>query len=244
MTDIAAELAKTPDLRGLSPLQRSQIANWSLPSNVRHEPEPVERRFPSSKKPSRSFRPRWPAASSRPRTSPGSISRDCRSTIAMARRSDPCSRSILASSPTLARAMPSARPGARAVRFTASRSSSRTTSTRPNCRPPADRSRSLDHRPRLDSRVAAGMKQRRRGHPGQGEPRRVSVRRLRHQHRRRHGRQRLRSVAQHRRDRAAAAPPRWRRALPRSASAPTPATRSRTRAGLRRSRRFGRRADC
>ena len=31
MTDIAAELVKTPDLRGLSPLQRSQIANWPLP---------------------------------------------------------------------------------------------------------------------------------------------------------------------------------------------------------------------
>ena len=31
VTGIAAELAKAPDLRGLSPLQRSQIANWSLP---------------------------------------------------------------------------------------------------------------------------------------------------------------------------------------------------------------------
>ena len=55
----------------------------------------------------------------------------------------------------------------------------------------------LDHRPRLDSRVAAGMKQRRRRRARQGQPRRVSVRRLRHQHRRRHGRQCLRSVAEH-----------------------------------------------
>ena len=37
----------------------------------------------------------------------------------------------------------------------------------------------------------------RRRRPRQGQPRRVSLRRLRHQHRRRHGRQRLRSVAQH-----------------------------------------------
>lgn len=31
MTEIAAALAKSPDLRGLTPLQQSQIANWSLP---------------------------------------------------------------------------------------------------------------------------------------------------------------------------------------------------------------------
>ena len=62
----------------------------------------------------------------------------------------------------------------------------------------------VDHRPRLDSRVAAGMRPRRRGDARQGEPRRVSVRRLRHQHRRRDDRQRVRSDAEHRPDRAAA----------------------------------------
>ena len=31
VTDIAAALAKSPDLAGLTPLQRSQIANWNLP---------------------------------------------------------------------------------------------------------------------------------------------------------------------------------------------------------------------
>ncbi len=33
VTDIAAELVKAPDLRGLTPLQRSQIANWDLLSS-------------------------------------------------------------------------------------------------------------------------------------------------------------------------------------------------------------------
>jgi amidase len=32
VTDIAAELSKSPDLRGLTPLQHSQIANWNLPA--------------------------------------------------------------------------------------------------------------------------------------------------------------------------------------------------------------------
>ena len=67
-----------------------------------------------------------------------------------------------------------------------------------------------------------------RGDPRQGQPRRVPVRRLRHQHRRRHGRQRLRSVALAPPGRAAAAPPPWPPAWRRSASAPTPATRCRT----------------
>ena len=35
VTDIAAQLVKAPDLRGLSMLQRSQIANWGLASNDR-----------------------------------------------------------------------------------------------------------------------------------------------------------------------------------------------------------------
>ncbi|MEP6782737.1 MAG: amidase family protein [Acidobacteriota bacterium] len=33
VTDIAAQLAKSPDVRGLTPLQQSEIANWELPSS-------------------------------------------------------------------------------------------------------------------------------------------------------------------------------------------------------------------
>jgi amidase len=140
VTDIAAELAKTPDLRGLSPLQRSQIANWSLP--VESGFSRTTAQFTVFEKTVPELQARWRMASSRPRTSPGSISRGCHSTIAMVRPSDPCLRSIRVRSPTLARAMPNVRPGAHAVRFTASRLSSRTTSIPPNCRPPADRWRS------------------------------------------------------------------------------------------------------
>ena len=55
----------------------------------------------------------------------------------------------------------------------------------------------LDHRPRLDSRVAAGMKRGGAVVLGKANLDEFPVRRFRHQHGRRHRRQRLRSVAQH-----------------------------------------------
>ncbi len=39
VSDIAAELVKSPDLRGLTPLQQSQIANWVLPAVVERASE-------------------------------------------------------------------------------------------------------------------------------------------------------------------------------------------------------------
>ena len=150
-----------------------------------------------------------------------------RCTIATARRSARCWRSTRRRSPTRARATPSARRAACAARSTASRWSSRTTSTCSACRRPAARARCVDHRPRLDSRMAAGM---RRGGAvvlGKANLDEFPFGDFGISTRRRHDRQRLRSVAQHgrlerrQRDRGG------RRASPRSASAPTPATRSR-----------------
>ena len=100
----------------------------------------------------------------------------------------------------------------------------------------------VDHRPRLDSRVAAGMKQGGAVVLGKANLDEFPFGDFGISTRRRHRRQRLRSVAEHRRDRAAAAPRRSRPAWRRSASAPTPATRCRILPRSRRWRRSGRRA--
>ena len=178
-----------------------------------------------------------------PRTSSASTWRGCRSTIATARRS----ASVLAINPRAiadARARDAERAAGRVrspfhgvpIVLQGQHRRDGAADHRRIAR------RCVDHRPRLDSRVAAGMKQRRRRRPRQGQPRRVSVRRFRHQHASAapSATPTIRRSAPP--DRAAAAPRPWRPAWRRSASAPTRATRCRTRRRSRRWRRSARRA--
>ena len=137
--DRAPSWLTAPDLRGLTARQRSQIANW----NCRRRRRLRRRRSPSSRRPSSRLqdamtrgvddlggrRPRVPGAAVALRSPRPDASRRCW-------------RSTRARSPTRARATPSGPPAACAVRFTAFRSCSRTTSTCWGCRPPAARSRS------------------------------------------------------------------------------------------------------
>ena len=125
---------RAPDLRGLTPLQRSQIANWTLPATSAPPPFSVvekTRRAASGRDDARrddvgGHRPRVPDAADAIRSQRPGAAIDARAQSACARRR--------ARSPT-----PSAPPAAFAGRFTASRSPSRTTSTCSGCRPPAAR---------------------------------------------------------------------------------------------------------
>ena len=190
VTRTARQLVAHPDLRGLTPRQRAQIVNWTLPAAQ------ALPRFTVFEK----TVPELQDAMTRGEVTSEDIVREYLARLAMYDRNGPTFRALLslnhARSPTRAPVTPSGPPAACAARSTACRSSSRTTSTCSGCRPPAARVRwSIIVRASILTSPRACA--RRRGRARQGESRRVSVRRLRHQQRRRDHRQRVRSVAQH-----------------------------------------------
>ena len=160
VTGIAAELAKTPDLRGLSPLQRSQIANWTLPSDDRQTSAE-----PSSYGLFTVFEktvPELQAAMTSGAMTSEDITRQYLGRLSLYDRHGPAFRSVLAVNPRViadARARDAERAAGR-VRGPfhgvpiVLKDNIDTTEL-----PTTGGSLALlDHRPRIDSRVAAGMK--------------------------------------------------------------------------------------
>ena len=160
VTDIAAELAKTPDLRGLSPLQRSQIANWALPSN--------DRRTNVAPLPNGGFSvfeksvPELQAAMANGLVTSEDITRQYLARLSLYDRHGPAFRSVLAINPRViadARARDAERAAGRArgpfhgVPIVLK--DNIVTTELPTT---GGSMALLDHHPRLDSRVAAGMK--------------------------------------------------------------------------------------
>jgi amidase len=161
VTAIAAELAKTPDLRGLSPLQRSQIANWGLPSDDRRT-----NAQPSSNGAFSVFEKtvsELQSAMTSGVVTSEDITRQYLARLSLYDRHGPAFRSVLAINPRViadARARDAERAAGRArgpfhgVPIVL-KDNIDTTEL-----PTTGGSLALvDHRPRLDSRVAAGMKQ-------------------------------------------------------------------------------------
>ena len=152
VSDIAAQLVKAPDLRGLTRLQLSQIANWNLAAAVAKPFTVFEKTVAQLQE----------AMTSGDRTAQD-ITREYLARLALYDRSGPTFRSVLAINP---RAVADAR-----VRD-AERSSGKVRSPfhgvpivlKDNIDttelPTTGGSLALvDHRPRIDSKVAAGMKQ-------------------------------------------------------------------------------------
>lgn len=151
VTDIAAQLAKSPDVRGLSPLQRSQVANWTLPGAVPSTFTVFEKTVSELQE----------AMTNRIVTSED-ITREYLARLSIYDRNGPTFRSVLSISPRAvadARARDAERAGGR-IRSPfhgvpiVLKDNIDTTEL-----PTTGGSLALiDHRPRLDSRVAAGMK--------------------------------------------------------------------------------------
>jgi amidase len=152
VTDIASQLAKSPDVNGLTPLQRSQIANWTIAAAA-VQPFTVFEKTVSQ----------LHDAMTRGAITSEDITRDYLARLSLYDRHGPTFRSVLSINP---RAIADAR-----VRD-AERAAGRTRGPfhgvpvvyKDNIDavelPTTSGSLALlDHRPRLDSRVAAGMKQ-------------------------------------------------------------------------------------
>ena len=154
VTAVARQLVAEPDFRGLTP--RELGADRQLAASAGAAPAAAFTVFEQTADLLQDALTRGDGHVGRPRArvpdAPGAP------TIGTVRRSARCWRSTRARSRTRGRSMPSGRPAACAARSTASRSCSRTTSTSWGCRPPAARGRWSDHRPRLDSCMAAGMR--------------------------------------------------------------------------------------
>jgi amidase len=151
VTDLAAQLAKSPDVRGLTPVQRSQIANWNI-ANASSIPFSVFEKTVAELQ----------EAMTRGLVTSEDIVREYLARLSLYDRSGPAFRAVLAISP---RAIADAR-----VRD-ADRASGRVRSPfhgvpivlKDNIDttelPTTGGSLALvDHYPRIDSRVAAGMK--------------------------------------------------------------------------------------
>ncbi len=160
VTDIASQLATSPDLRGLSALQRSQIANWGLPSNDlraggERSPNPAFSVFEKSVSELQDAMTKGILTSE-------DVTRQYLTRLSLYDRHGPTFRSVLAINP---RAIADAR--ARDAERAAGRSRGPFHGVpivlKDNIDatelPTTGGSLALaDHRPRLDSRVAAGMK--------------------------------------------------------------------------------------
>ena len=193
VTEVARQLVASPDLRGLTPRQRSQIVNW----RCRRRATPC-RRSPSSRKPRR----RLQDAMTRGDVTSEDIVREYLARLSRLDRHGPTLRAMLALNP---RAIAEARAldAERAAGSVRGPFHGIPVIFKDNIDvlglPTTGGSRALRRssaaaRFARRGRHAAG----RRGRARQSEPRRVPVRRFRHQHRRRHDRQRLRPVAEHR----------------------------------------------
>ena len=162
VSEIAAELLKTPDVRGLTPLQRSQISNWQLPpSNDRRTS--VE---PPSNPPFTVFEKtvaELQGAMSKGLVTSEDITREYLARLSLYDRHGPTFRAVLAINPRAiadARARDAERASGKVrspfhgvpVVFKDNIDATELPSTGGSLA-------LVDHRPRLDSRVAAGMKQ-------------------------------------------------------------------------------------
>ncbi|HEV8209032.1 MAG TPA: amidase family protein [Vicinamibacterales bacterium] len=152
VTAIARRLVASPDVRGLTPLQRAQIVNWRVASGAAATPfSVVEKTVPQIQD-----------ALTRGRTTSEDVVREYLARLSMLDRHGPALRSMLALSPSAI---------ADARRLDAERAASGARSPMHGIPvifkdnidvlglPTTGGSRALvDHRPRLDSRVAAGMR--------------------------------------------------------------------------------------
>jgi amidase len=162
VSDIAAGLIKSPDVAGLTPLQRSQVANWNLPSSNDRRTT-VER---SSNTPFSVFEKtvsELQDAMTRGVTTSEDITREYLARLSLYDRHGPTFRSVLAINP-LAVAHARARDAERGSGKIRSPFHGVPVVYKDNIDatelPSTGGSLALlDHRPRLDSRVAAGMKQ-------------------------------------------------------------------------------------
>jgi amidase len=152
VADIAAQLAKSPDVNGLTPLQRSQIANWTLTVPA-IEPFTVFEKTVSQLQ----------DAMARGAITSEDITREYLGRLSLYDRHGPTFRSVLSINP---RAIADAR--ARDAERAAGRTRSpfhgvpvvyKDNIDATELATTAGSLALLDHRPRLDSRVAAGMKQ-------------------------------------------------------------------------------------
>ncbi|MEO7158320.1 MAG: amidase family protein, partial [Vicinamibacterales bacterium] len=152
VTDIAAALLKTPDVRGLTALQRSQIANWQLPSPL-NQPFTVFEKTVSELQ----------EAMSKGIVTAEDITREYLARLSLYDRHGPTFRSVLAINPRAiadARARDAERASGRVrspfhgipIVFKDNIDATELPSTGGSLA-------LVDHRPRLDSRVASGMKQ-------------------------------------------------------------------------------------
>ena len=153
VSDIAAGLVKSPDVRGLTPLQRSQIANWALADS------PAGPAFTVFEKTVSDLQD----AMTRGLTTSEDITREYLARLSLYDRHGPTFRSVLALNP-LAIAHARARDGERASGKVRSPFHGVPIVFKDNIDatelPTTGGSLALvDHRPRLDSKVAAGMKQ-------------------------------------------------------------------------------------
>jgi len=162
VTDIAAGLAKSPDLRGLTPLQQSQISNWALPPAT-----PAGSGF--SRTASSAFSvfeksvSELQEAMTRSIVTSEDITRAYLARLSLYDRNGPTFRSVLSINPRAiadARARDAERAGGRVrspfhgvpIVFKDNIDAAGLPTTGGSLA-------LVDHRPRLDSRVAAGMKQ-------------------------------------------------------------------------------------
>jgi len=153
VTEMARQLVKTPDLRGLTARQRAQIVNWNLPAQPAPAPFTVFEKTVTQLQ----------DAMTRGETTAEDIVRDYLTRLTLFDRNGPTFRALLAINPRAiaeARARDAERAGGRVrspfhgvpVVFKDNIDATEL--------PTTGGSRALiDHRPRLDSRVAAGMKQ-------------------------------------------------------------------------------------
>jgi amidase len=161
VSEIAAQLTKSPDLRGLTPLQQSQISNWSLPSsNARRtsvEP-PSNSAFTVFEKTVSELQD----AMTQQIVSSEDITREYLARLSLYDRHGPAFHSVLSINPR-AIADARARDAERASGTVRSPFHGVPVIFKDNIDatelPTTGGSLALlDHRPRLDSRVAAGMK--------------------------------------------------------------------------------------
>ena len=162
VTAIAAGLAKSPDLRGLTPLQQSQISNWVLPSSndrktaVERSSSPAFTVFEKSVS-------ELQEAMTRNLVTSEDITREYLARLSLYDRHGPAFRSVLAINPRAiadARVRDAERAGGKVrsafhgvpVIFKDNIDATELPTTGGSLA-------LVEHRPRLDSRVAAGMKQ-------------------------------------------------------------------------------------
>ena len=161
VSDIASELVKSPDLKGLTPLQQSQIANWVLPATpaVSASSRTDANQFTVFEKTVSELQ----AAMTKNIVTSEDITRAYLARLSLYDRSGPTFRSVLSINPRAiadARARDAERSGGTVrspfhgvpIIFKDNIDATELPTTGGSLA-------LVDHRPRLDSRVAAGMKQ-------------------------------------------------------------------------------------